>query len=141
MITVAPEETRPPRLAASPLAWPAVSWPSATGYHQVAFMEGLRLDSISASAPGPTKIAPVQYGSADVAAASTGVAARRSVLQKAEAASTGWMIPVTTSCSGPTFSRVPTRRPSLAAAVVVTAACTTPVAEPPAGSRPASIWL
>ena len=54
------------------------------------------------------------------------------------------MIPVTTSCTGPAFSRAPTFSPNLAAVAVVTAACTTacfPGCEPPTGSRPATIWL
>ncbi len=54
------------------------------------------------------------------------------------------MIPVITSCTGPAFTRAPTFSPNLAAVAVVTAACSTawfPGSEPPAGSRPATIWL
>ena len=67
-----------------------------------------------------------------------------SSVQKAAAGFAGRMIPVTTSCTGPAFSWVPSRSPNLAAVVVVTAACSTarcPATEPPAGSRPATIWL
>jgi len=56
------------------------------------------------------------------------------------------MIAVTTSWTGPAFSREPTRSPNLAAVALVTAACTTAgrsacACEPPAGSRPATTWL
>ena len=62
-ISVAPEETRLPTLAASPPAWPAVSRPSVAAYPQVTSISSVpSLDSISGSAPGPMKTAPIQYG-------------------------------------------------------------------------------
>ena len=63
VITVAPEETRLLMFASSPLAWPAVTWPSAAVYTQVTRVSPVpMLASISGSAPGPMKTAPIQYG-------------------------------------------------------------------------------
>ena len=90
------------------------------------------------------KTAPLQYCRAEEPCASTGLAAAALWVQKAAAGSAGRMIPVTTSSTVPAFSREPTRRPSVAAVSVVTATWTTvccPAASPPAGSRPATIWL
>jgi hypothetical protein len=140
-VSVISEESRLSRPPSAPPTWPAVSRLSATGYHQVAVSWGLRAGSIDESPPAPMKSTPVQRGgSADVAGVSTGVAAAGSAVQNAEAGNAGWMIPVTVTGTGPVFRRVPTRRPNRAAVAVVTAACTTP-AEPPAGSRPATIRL
>ena len=62
-ITVAPEETRLLTLASNPSAWPAVSPPSAAVYTQVTCISpGPMSASISGSAPGPMKTAPIQYG-------------------------------------------------------------------------------
>ena len=124
--TVAPEETRLPTLAANPLAWLAVSWPSAAVYTQVTSISPVpRLDSVSGSAPELMKTAPVQYEGWDaVPETSSGWAATRSSPQKADAGFAGRMIPVTTSRIGPAVSRVPTFSPNLAAVAVVTAACT-----------------
>ena len=139
VLTASPEKARPLRPTLSPSAWLAVSRPSAAGYHQAAFMNGLRLVSIGVSAPEPMNITPVQYdGSGDAAGASTGVAATGFAPQKAAPRSTGAMIPVTTSGTCPACNRVPTRRPNLAAVAAVTA---TPVAEPSPGSCPATRWL
>ena len=107
-------------------------------------MTGSRVGWTTGSAPAAMKSAPVQKAcSDDVAGVSWGLAAVASAVQKTEAGSTGWMIPVTTICTGPACRRVPTRRPNLAAVLAVTAACTTPVAEPPpgVGRCPATTWL
>ncbi len=64
VITVAPEATRLLTFASSPLTWPAVSPPSAAVYTQVTCISsGPMKASSSGSAPGPTKTAPIQYGS------------------------------------------------------------------------------
>ena len=133
--------------ARSALAWSAVSRSSAAGTTQVISMRpALRLDSTIGSAAAPTKTAPAQWEGWDgVPWMSDGRAAAGSSVQKSEARCTGRMIPVITSCTvGPMFRRAPTRRPSLAAVAVVTAACTAsppPGAMPPDGRCPATVWL
>src|ERR1700683_4835009 len=89
-INVAPEETRLATLASSPLAWPAVSRPSGTVYPQVTSISSVpSLVSISGSAPGPMKSAPIRYGSAGgEPGVSEGLAAIGSAVQEAEA---GWV--------------------------------------------------
>ena len=142
---VVPEEAMLSRLESRLLAASAVSPPSAAAYTQVTCISlGPSADSISGSAPAPMKTAPLQYCCAEEPCASTGLAAAALWVQKAAAGSAGRMIPVTTSSTVPAFSREPTRSPSLAAVSVVTATWTTvccPAASPPAGSRPATIWL
>src|SRR5579862_5014880 len=106
-------------------------------------MTGLRLDSMSGSAPGAMNSTPVQYDDpGDPVWVSTGVAAAGTAVQKAEAGRAGWMIPVTIRGSGPAVRWLPTRRPNRAAVSAVTATCTPAVEPPPAaGRRPATTWL